>query len=109
MNLLQLADRFPPAVCRYLARKDHGHSPMSHRDIAKASGLPKTKVAELSLKKSWKGVPIDVVVRFSSACGVDLLRSKKTLSYIRRAKRVHLQNATPAQKKFFIRLFSQRG
>jgi hypothetical protein len=109
LNILQLADRFPPAVCRYLARKDHGHSPMSHRDIAKASGLPKTKVAELSLKKSWKGVPIDVVVRFSSACGVNLLKTGETRKYVRRYKRVHLQNATPAQKKFFIRLFSQRG
>lgn len=82
---------------------------MSHRDIAHASGLAKTKVAELSLKKSWKGVPIDVVVKFSSACGVDLLRSRKTLAYIREAKRAHLKNATPAQKKFFLKLFSQRG
>jgi hypothetical protein len=109
MTLLEVANRFPPIACRYLARKDHGWTAMSHRDLASASGLSKTKVAELSLRKTWDGVPIDVVVRFSLACGVDLMRPKRTLAYLRRARRMHLQNATPAQKKFFLRLFNQRG
>jgi hypothetical protein len=29
--------------------------------------------------------------------------------FLRRAKRVHLQNANPAQKLFFQRLFTARG
>lgn len=82
---------------------------MSHRDIATASGLSKTKVAELSLKRSWEGVPIEQVEAFARACGVDLLRPKRALEYLRRAKRVHMQNATPAQKEFFQRMFTTRG
>lgn len=81
---------------------------MSHRDIARASGLSKTKVAELSLKRSWEGVAIEDVDAFARACGVDLMNKKRVAEYIRHAKRVHLQNATPVQKKFFERLFSGR-
>jgi hypothetical protein len=108
MTLLEVANQFPPCACRFLARKKNGHLPMSHRDLAAASGLSKTKVAELSLRRSWEGVPIDVVEAFSKACGVDLLRPGRTWEYLRRYKRVHLQNATPAQKEFFKRMFTKR-
>lgn len=107
MSLLKIANRFPPCACRYLARKKHGHAPMSHRDLAAATGLSKTKVAELSLKRSWDGVPIDQVEVFARACGVDLLRPKRAVEYLRRAKRVHMQNATPAQKEFFLKMFKR--
>jgi 3,4-dihydroxy-2-butanone 4-phosphate synthase len=107
MTLFEMAEQFPPAVCRYLARKRNGHTPMSHRDLAKIVGISKSQVAVLSLRKSWKGVPIDVVVKFSSACGVDLMRPSQALKYIRKAKRVHIENASPAQKKFFVRLFTR--
>jgi hypothetical protein len=109
MTLIEIANRLPPAACRYLARKDHGHTPMSHRDIAQASGLSKSTVAILSLKRSWNGVPIDVVVRFSSACGVDLMNRKKVTRFLRTAKRVHMRNASPQQKKFFQKMFTRES
>jgi hypothetical protein len=108
MSLLSVANRFPPCLCRFVARKNHGHTPMSHRDIAAASGISKTKVAELSLRRTWDGVPIDEVESFARACGVDFLRPKRVLEYLRKAKRVHIQNATQAQKEFLQRMFTGR-
>lgn len=109
MTLLEIADKFPPCLCRFLARKKHGHQPLSVRDLAELSGLSKSTVAVLSLKRSWKGVPIDVVVRFTEACGVNLMRSAEVRKYIRRSRRVYLENASPQQKRFFLKLFTQRG
>lgn len=80
---------------------------MSHADISKVSGLCIDTVARLSVKRSWKGIPIDQVVAFSSACGVDLHNPKKALRYIREGKRAHLKKVTPAQKKFFLKLFQR--
>lgn len=109
MTILDIAEKFPPCVCRYLARKNHGHKPMTVRDIAEKSGLGKSTVAKLSLLRTWKGVSIDTVVSFSLACGVDLLNPHKVTEYLRRSKRAHLDNVSPIQRKFFHKLFTQRG
>lgn len=106
MTLLEIADKFPPCLCRFLARKAHGHQPLSVRELAQLSGLSKSTVAELSLKRSWTGVPIDTVVRFSRACGVNLVAPREARKYLRRARRVHIENANPQQKRFFLRLFT---
>lgn len=105
MNLLETANKFPPVLCRFCARKKHGTVPMSHRDIALASGLSKSKVATLSKKRSWNGVPIDMVVRFSAACGVHLHNPKRAVDFLRRRKKSHVLKAKPAQQKFFAEIF----
>lgn len=92
-----------------MARKRNGFAPLSVRELAQLSGLSKSTVSELSLKKTWDGVSIDVVVRFSEACGVDLMRPRDAREYLRHSKKVHIENATPKQKRFFLRLFTARG
>jgi hypothetical protein len=110
MTIFEKAEAFPPAICRYLARKSNGHRPMSVRDIAIASGLSKSKVADLSLKTTWKGVSIDTVVAFSQACGVDLMRPHLVTEYLRKTKRIHLTRVSNVhQREFFQRLFKLRG
>lgn len=104
MTLLEIADKFPPCLCRLLARKNHGHAPLSVRELAEKTGLSKSTIAELSLRRTWSGVSIDTVVKFSQACGVDLFRPRDTVAYLRRSKRAHLKNADAQQKKFFLRL-----
>lgn len=107
--MLEIADRFPPFVCRFVARKDHGTKPMSHTDLAKASGLSRAYISVLSRRRSWKGIPINVVDRFSKACGVDLLTPKHTIRFLRYAKKNHLAGATIAQRKFIASLFPEKS
>jgi hypothetical protein len=106
MTLLEMVDRFPPILCRYLARRKNGHKPMSVRELSEASGISKSQVANLSLKPTWSGVPIDTVVRFSLACGVDLMRPRDARRYLKTARKAHLRNATPRQRQFFQKMFS---
>lgn len=104
MNLFELAEKLPPCVCRLVARKKNGWAPKSCRDIARESGLSVGYVSELSGKKSWRGIPIDVATRFAAACGVDLASPGPTIEFLRRTKKVHLKNAGLAQRRMFIRI-----
>lgn len=104
--IFELAEKFPPHVCRLLARKANGRRPMSCRDLAVEAGLSKSYVAELSRKRTWAGIPIDVVEKFSLACGVDLTRTRNVKIYIRRNKKIHLRAAVPVQRKFFKSLMA---
>lgn len=108
MTIFDVAEKFPPCLCRCIARKKHGYAPMSVRELAEKSGLSKSRVAELSLKRSWKGIPIDTISAFSLACGVDLMRPHDTIRYLRKSKRAHLERATKAQREFFLKLFTLR-
>lgn len=77
---------------------------MSCQEIADQAGLSKSYVAHLSAKRSWAGVPIDVVQAFSLACGVDIMRPKPVISFLKRKKKVYLDRATTGQRKFFSKI-----
>lgn len=105
MTLLEKADRLPPYICRYVARKKHGTEPMSHTDIAKASGLSRSFVAVLSKRRTWKGIPINVIDSFSIACGVNLSTPSETIDFLKNSDKNHLNGASLAQRKFIASLF----
>ncbi len=105
--LLDIANKFPPHICRYVARKKHGLEPMSHADIARKSGLSRSFVASLSKRKTWKGIPVNVIDSFSRACGVDILVPKRTIEFLRHSKKAHLRSATKLQRIFIASLFQK--
>lgn len=107
MSLFSIVEKFPPRLCRFLARKAHGQKPMSHRDISKASGLSVGCISKLSMKTSWKGVDIDIVERFSNACGVNLLATSRQKEFLERRKHAHILSGDRQQKKFFARLLQK--
>jgi hypothetical protein len=104
-SLLSVADRFPPHICRFAARKSHGTEPMSHSDLAKASGLSRAYVAKLSRRRTWKGIPVNVIDAFTSACGVSLFSPWATIRFLKTSKKMHLRRASAAQRKFIGSLF----
>lgn len=104
--LLATANQVPPFVCRLIARKKSGFHALSHSDISKISGIPRSSVADLSRLTSWDGIPIDVADRFASACGVNLTRPRQHLRWLRRAGMIHIKQANAHQRRFFQRLFA---
>lgn len=79
---------------------------MSHNDISRASRLPKTTVAELSFKRSWEGVPVDIAVRFAIACGVNHLNCRRQLQFFRRKKHTYIYNGDGNQRRLYARLLA---
>ena len=69
--------RFPPIVCRLLARKNissrssNALEPMPDEEIAKRAGMSVAEVRSLSWQTSWDSVPCGIMLRFSESCGVD--------------------------------------
>ena len=70
--------RFPPLVCRLLARTGpkNKQSPLSDTVIAKCSGMTVSKVASLSWLTSWDDVTCSDMLAFSRGCGVNFSNAK---------------------------------
>ena len=65
--------RYPPCLCRLLAKKPWG-PPLSSADIANGSGGPLTAAAvdDLARRTSWGDVPLGQMNAFLAGCGIDL-------------------------------------
>jgi hypothetical protein len=85
-----------------VGRSWHG---LSHREIEQVSKLPKSTVAELSFRTTWKGVEVDVVEAFSAACGVNHLSSKRSMFSLQHRKMSWTDNGSMQQKAMYVRLF----
>lgn len=89
LKIEERLDRFPPLVCRLLAREGESNrhiKPLTDDQIAERSGLSISRVKALSWLVDWKGVEVYEMLAFSKGCGVDLSdRSKlaKHLQYVR--------------------------
>lgn len=81
-------DRFPPAMVRLVARTHRGRRPMSVSEIARRAGIGRSSVVAISSKTTWRGITLDTIIRFTSACGVNLLRIDRHIDYLRRRKKV---------------------
>lgn len=107
-RLLDKINRLPPFVCRLMARKQDGWKPLTIDDIAKASGIPRSTVHELSSRNSWNGVAVDIADRFAAACGVDLLTPGEYIFWLRTHGMVHIKKCSPIQRKCFAKLLETK-
>lgn len=74
LRLDEKLKRFPPVVCRLLARKiiKHNHVvALTDAEIAKSSGLSMADVVHISWSAAWDSIPVSKMLAFTKACGVD--------------------------------------
>lgn len=79
---------------------------MTAEEISQKSGIAYARVVEISHMTTWENLPLRVIERFSQACGVNLLAPKEQFKFLRRCKRVYLNNATPQQRQMIARLLA---
>lgn len=104
--IISTLDRCPPCLCRLLARKKRGHVAMSHRDIARVSGLALTTIVEISFKTTWSGLTVDTIERFCQACGVNPLQPSEHMEFMRKSEMKYATNCETRQRSMFSRLFA---
>lgn len=95
MTIWRKIDRYPPVLVRLLARHPDGTA-MSDQEIA-SPALPMAEVKRLSYLDSWEDVPVSLLYRFVSACGVDFAdpkRMKNLNRYLKNPKFEHLKRHT---------------
>lgn len=97
-GLREKLNKFPPFLCRFVARKKHGLRPVTDQEIADASGLSISTVCWLSKLKLWDTISLDTIERFSTACGVNLLHTARHVDFLKRRKKVH---AKKFPKRYF--------
>jgi AraC-like DNA-binding protein len=105
LTLLEKLNRFPPALCRLVARvgKGRGCRPLTIDEIAAISGLSPCTVYRLSKAMTWAYETGLIISAFSAGCGVDLLNTRRHREYLTRRKRWHLSK----QPKYFSRLLKR--
>lgn len=104
-TLLTLVDQLSPAMCRIYAHV--GRRLMSHMEISNRSGLSLSRVSELSRKMSWAGIPIDTIVAFSVACGVNHLNARRVRQHLKQGSMSHLRNLEGNQKRMVARIYTE--
>lgn len=108
MTILEKCNKFPPFLCRLVARKVHGRQPMTNAEIARKSGLSIANVDKLARARNWNHCTLKTVAAFAMGCGVDLLRPRRHLDYLRRRKKAQWQ-ASKAHSKYVARLLKGKG
>lgn len=104
--------QFPPCIIRLLARKAHGLRPLTHAEIAKASGLAISSVVRISLLSSpasWDRLTLETIKRFLKGCRVDINHMAPHKEFLTKRQWVHIEQCSPQQRKFFQRLLSLKG
>lgn len=105
MTLRDRLSAFPPALCRLAARDGHGL--MSTRKIAERAGMKKSRVHEISLLISWDTVPVGDVERFSMACGVNLMATRRKKQILKvRSWSYFVKRVKPSQRKLLEKLLT---
>jgi hypothetical protein len=101
MNILEKANQFPPTICRLHA------APATTRQIAVRAGLPRSTIHQISLKTKWDKVPLGRVEKFSRACGVDLLATKRPKQFLAKRSWGFIKRIKPTQRALISRLLGK--
>lgn len=64
-------DRYPPVLCRLLARVPKG-KPLTTEQIAERSGLSPVQVEAISRQTDWRGIDLPTARSFMLGCNTDL-------------------------------------
>lgn len=76
LTLQSKLDRFRPVLCRLLARRLQARPrlliALTDEELAERASLPISEIKRLSWSLTWQGVPVDAMLAFMLACGVDL-------------------------------------
>lgn len=84
MSLIEQLDRLPPCLVRLVARNGHSGQRLTLQALSQRSGLSYASLQRLSVRRSWRDVPLWMIDAYTSACGVDLLRPRAKLAYLRK-------------------------
>lgn len=106
-KMVEKLNRFPPFLCRYVARDKTGRRGLSNRQIAMKAGLTKSTVDRLARKHTWNGLRIDTIEAFSKACGVDLLHPSRQIDFLKRRKRKHARALPPSQRRYLQKIVQE--
>lgn len=82
-DLLQRLDRFPPCLCRVIARDGRGR-PLTSHEIAERGGISRTQVDRISRLTTWATVPIGTADAYLSGCRINPFQMRRHVQFRKR-------------------------
>lgn len=92
----QRIDKYPPVLCRLLARLPKGR-PLTDAEIAEKSGLSQAQVEAYSRQTDWTGIDLPNARSFMLGCGTDLsnrAHCKRIVVYLKSQPKQHRSRFT---------------
>lgn len=105
-ELLEHLNRLAPWKCRVLALD--GRRPLRTNELAAKSSLSPATIKALTRADSWLAFEMSTIVKFTAACGVDLLHqseAQKKLRQMMRARSGPGHLSTP-QRRYWNSIFT---
>jgi len=103
-NLIDRLNKFPPFLCRFVARDKSGQKPISNIEISRRTGISVVTIAKISRMRSWDNLKLSTIQSFSNACGVNLLSTSEQRRFLRRRKKIYAKKAWRLYRGFLPRL-----
>lgn len=96
MTLLQKLNKFPPKLCRMVARvgSNRNQRLKTIKEIAYNARLSYRAAKRIASLSKWDGLTLEVVGRFSTACGVNLLQTYDHIRWLKFKARYALKSKT---------------
>ncbi len=113
-NLWGKFDKFPPILCRLMARIHKGR-PLETEELSIKSGLSATTIVAISSQTDWRGIDVPTARSFLLACGMDFA-SPDQMRRVRQRLRKPLKTRngrfkylklSPNYDSYFVPLFTQ--
>lgn len=83
-TLLDRLEKIPPFVVYALARK-RGHKSIDFNTIMAKSSLTGRTLSRIANRTTWRGLKIEQIDAFCTACRVDPFAAKKHLAFLNRS------------------------
>lgn len=106
LTFLAFCDQMAPWKCRVQAKD--GRRPLTTKELSAKSGLSPATIKKLTRSDSWLPFEMSTIVKFTTACGVDLVHQKyahQRLLRIMQSRRgpAHLNTS---QRKYWNSVFT---
>lgn len=102
-DLLQRLDRFPPCLCRVIARDGRGRK-LTSRQIAKRGGIDRATVNRTARRLGWRGVQIEIIDGYLYGCRINIFQMRRHVQYIKRLRESTVPISNYRLEVYFKRL-----
>lgn len=84
-DLLQRLNRFPPCLCRVIARDEHGR-PLTSHEIAERGGISRTQVDRIARLTTWATVPIGTADKYLYGSRINPFQLRRHVQFAKRVR-----------------------
>lgn len=105
-DLLSRLNRFPPCLCRVIARDERGR-PLTSHEIAERGGISRTQVDRIARLTDWASVPIGTADRYLYGSNINPFQLRRHVQFAKRLRDASNPRIVRARNAAYFRRLNQ--